>query len=578
MASPVYPVIGEATPHPSAARDIDVGKKEVMHAEVSPSVHSEPAQQRWVADLRGWIGLGPESGHRPPVYRHRSPPPPADADSVGSKIWTFFKFLGPGAIISVAYVDPDNYQTAIASGSSFQYRLLFMILVSNVIAIYVRYYQCPSRPLERLIRNCQSLCVKLGTVTGLDLAQLNHHYLPRWFELIIYVIAEASIIATDLGQVIGQAIALNILIPGLPLPAACVLSVVDTLLILLFYTPTGELRRIRAFEIFVSILVAAVFITLCVALSMVTAPVGQVFRGFVPSREVFVDTGLYEMCAILGGTLMPHALYVGTALPRSRLYDYDAKHSAILAPSSNTTAANPHDNSAASSASSLRPYRPSLRAIRSCLGYSIAELCVTLFVVAVFVNSALVIIAGTAFYDADGGGGGVEQEVSDDLYDLYDLFRTAVAPAAAVLFAVSLLFSGVSAGVVSTIAGQIVMEGALDLRLSPFLRRLLTRCVAIVPALVIALAVGKDGLSRALVACNYLLAIALVSITFPLIYYTGRSKYMGVPAEDGAATGTVDMKNHWLTAGIAWLLWLLVVVMDVATIVLVGLGITEPDG
>lgn len=238
-----------------------------------------------------------------PFYQTRSPPPP-EANTVKAKIWRFFKFLGPGAIISVAYVDPDNYQTTIAPGASFQYKLLFMVLVSNVIAIYIQV--CFPRPFPYTAsNNHQSLCVKLGTVTGLDLAQLNHKYLPRWIEFLIYVIAEASTITTDLGQVIGQAIALNILITSLPLPAACVLSVADTLLILLFYSPTGELRRIRAFEVFVSILVAAVFITLCVALSMVSAPAGPVFRGFLPSKELFVSTGLYEMCAILGGH--PHA-------------------------------------------------------------------------------------------------------------------------------------------------------------------------------------------------------------------------------------------------------------------------------
>ncbi|KAK4242159.1 natural resistance-associated macrophage protein-domain-containing protein [Achaetomium macrosporum] len=535
----------------AAAADTESEKKDILHAEVSPSIHSERTKRRWLVGLQFWPGLRPENDLRPPVYQNRAPPPPAESDSVWSKIGTFFKLLGPGAIISVAYVDPDNYQTAIASGASFQYKLLFMVLVSNAIAIYI-----------------QSLCVKLGTVTGMDLAQLNHRYLPRWLELIIYVIAEASIIATDLGQVIGQAIALNILIPGLPLPAACVISVADTLLILLFYTPAGELRRVRVFEVFVALLVGAVFITLCVALSFVSAPVGPVFRGYLPSREVFVNTGLYEMCATLGGTLMPHALYVGTALSRARLYDYDAKHSPGVVPSPS------------SSTSSLSTYRPSLRAIRSCLRYSIAELSVTLFVVAVFVNSALLIIAGAAFYSPSPSPD--SEEVSDDLYDLYTLFSTAVSPAAAVLFAVSLLFSGVSAGVVSTIAGQIVMEGALDLRISPFLRRLVTRCVAIVPALVIALAVGRDGLSKALVACNYLLGIALIPITFPLIWYTGRGKCMRVPVDgdgDGAmATGVVDMRNNWLTAGVAWLLWLLVVVMDVATVVLVGLGITEADG
>ena len=401
---------------------------------------------------------------------------------------------------------------------------------------------------------------------------MNHRWLPRWLELSIYVVAEAAIIATDLGMVIGTAIALNILIPALPLPWACVISVAETLLILLFYTHTGEMRRIRIFEVFVAALVIVVFATICVALSMVSAEVGPVFRGYVPSRDIFVDTGLYASCAILGGTLMPHALYVGTALSRSRLEQYDAKH-ALVPPAAVAVAA-----AAGSSTDSLLPaYRPSLRAIRACLGYSIAELSFTLFTVAVFVNSALIIIAGAAFYRP-----GAEDEVSDDLYDLYRLFNETVSPAAGVMFALSLLFSGISAGIVSTMAGQIVMEGALQIRVAPFLRRLITRCVAIVPALIIAVSVGQEGLSKAMVACNYLLAIALIPITFPIIWYTCRSRYMLVPAEEGTATtgagAMVDMKNNVVTAGVGWLLWVLVVVMDVATVVLVGLGITEDSG
>jgi metal iron transporter len=398
----------------------------------------------------------------------------------------------------------------------------------------------------------------------MDLAQMNHRYLPRWIELCVYVIAEACIICTDLGQVIGTAIALNMLIPQIPLPAGCVISVAETLLILFFYNDRGELRRIRLFEIFVSILVLTIFIVICVALSMVSAPAGEVFRGYVPSREIFVGTGLYESCAILGGTLMPHAFYVGTALSRARLFDFDAKHN--LSP----------QTTPASSTESF--YRPSLRAIKACLGYSIAELAFTLFTVAIFVNSALLIISGAAFYDpyagddTDDDGG---PKISGDLYDMFNLFTETIAPAAGILFAVSLLFSGISAGIVGTMAGQIIMEGALNIRLSPFLRRLITRCVAIIPALIIAASLGQEGLSQALVAGNYILAVGLIFITFPVVWYTCFSKYMQVPTEDG--TGTVDMKNNWPTATAAWIIWLLVVVMDVATIVLVGLGLAEDD-
>lgn len=535
-----------------ANNNFEPDMKKATTTQATPSVYSEDTQRPWVAGLRTWFGLRPNRHSPPPVYQPRAPPSD-EPSSIGSKIWKFLKFLGPGAVISVAYVDPDNYQTAISAGSEFQYKLLFMVLVSNLIAIYI-----------------QSLCVKLGTVTGMDLAQMNRRWLPRWLDLSIYVVAEASIIATDLGQVIGTAIALNILIPKLPLPAACVISVVETLLVLLFYTDTGELRRVRIFEAFVSVLVVVVFVTICIALSMVdhsSTTTREILRGYVPSREIFVDTGLYASCAILGGTLMPHALYVGTSLSRARLYDYDSKRSL---PST--------QSSPRSSQESLATYRPSLRAIKSCLGYSIAELTFTLFTVAIFVNSALLVIAGSAFYVPEDLQS-EESEISEDLYALYYLFRDSIAPAAGIMFAVSLLFSGISAGIVSTMSGQIIMEGALDIRLSPFLRRLVTRCVAIIPALVIALAVGKEGLSKALVACNYLLAIALIPITFPIVWYTCRKKYMMVPTDtEGGETGMVDMKNNLLTASVAWLLWLLVVVMDVATVVLVGLGITKDEG
>ncbi|KAK3952202.1 natural resistance-associated macrophage protein-domain-containing protein [Pseudoneurospora amorphoporcata] len=551
-------------PGTSTANNYEQDEKKVSTAQVSPSVYSQETQRLWVAGLRTWFGLRPNRHSPPPVYQPRPPPSCSEPASIGSKICNFFKFLGPGAVISVAYVDPDNYQTAISAGAEFQYKLLFMVLVSNLIAIYI-----------------QSLCVKLGTVTGMDLAQMNRRWLPRWLDLSLYVVAEASIIATDLGQVIGTAIALNILIPKLPLAAACVISVVETLLVLLFYTDTGELRRVRILEAFVSVLVMVVFVTICIALSMVDHSTGttrEILRGYVPSRDIFVDTGLYASCAILGGTLMPHALYVGTSLSRARLYHYDAKRSL---PSGSSTRQS-QSSSPSSSHETLQTYRPSLRAIKSCLGYSVAELTFTLFTVAIFVNSALLVIAGSAFYTKNAPEEEEEREISEDLYSLYALFRTSIAPAAGIMFAVSLLFSGISAGIVSTMSGQIIMEGALDIRLNPFLRRLITRCVAIVPALVIALAVGKEGLSKALLTCNYLLAIALIPITFPVVWYTCRGKYMMVPAEDGddggAETGMVDMKNNLATASVAWLLWVLVVVMDVATVVLVGLGITKDEG
>jgi metal iron transporter len=390
----------------------------------------------------------------------------------------------------------------------------------------------------------------------MDLAQMNNRHLPRWLELVIYAIAEACIICTDISQVVGTAFAWNLLIPKIPLAGACVLTAAETLLILLFYSPTGELRRIRVFEIFVGALVITVFVTICVALAQISAPAGPVFRGFVPSRDIFVSQGLYTSCAIIGGTLMPHALYVGSAVARPRLLEYDIKFQVTTFKDAN--------QETTPNSSVDRFYRPSLRAIQSCLKYSAWELVLTIFIVAVFVNSALVIIAGSAFYG---------QDDFSDLYSLYDLFQAQISNGVAVVFAVSLLFSGISAGVVATMAGQTVMEGAWKIRLHPFWRRLITRCVAIIPALIICASNGETGMANALVACNYVLAIGLVFISMPLVWYVTHSKYMQVPNDDG--TGSVDMRSSVVGTTFAWFIWAVVIFMDIATIVLLALGLAD---
>jgi metal iron transporter len=407
-------------------------------------------------------------------------------------------------------------------------------------------------------RRLQYLALKLGTVTGLDLAQMNNKHLPRWLELIVYFVAEACIICTDISQVVGTAFAWSLLIPQLPLVWACVLTAADTLLILLFYSPTGQLRRIRIFEVFVAGLVIAVFITVCIALSQVSAPPGPVFKGFLPSREIFVSQGLYTSCAILGGALMPHALYVGSSVARPRLLAYDVKYQITT-----FQAANAKDPGAGGSSESL--YRPSLRAIRSCLSYSTWELTLTIFIVAIFVNSALIIVSGATFYNSDAD--------FDDLYSLYALFQDSISDVAATIFAVSLLFSGVSAGIVATMAGQTVMEAAWQIRVHPFWRRLITRSVAIIPALIICTADGEYGMAQALVACNYVLAIGLIFVTLPLVWYVTHERYMLVPNDNG--TNMVSFRNSVIGIGLAWFIWVVVVFMDVATIVLLGLGLND---
>ncbi|MCJ1417408.1 hypothetical protein MMC32_003752 [Xylographa parallela] len=475
-------------------------------------------------------------------------------------VWKFGKFIGPGALISVAYIDPDNYQTAISAGAIFQYKLLFIVLVSNLIAIYL-----------------QALSVKLGSVTGMDLAQMNRAHLPRWMNLALYVLAEASIICTDIGQVIGTAIAINILIPQIPLVAGCALSIADTLFILLFYRPDGSMKALRAFELFVAAFVLGVFICFCIELSLISKTyVGPIFDGFLPSATIVQSQGLYQSCAILGGTLMPHTIYLGSGLVQARMRDFDVK-------------SNRYRESPSSSASSaISMYRPSMSAIKSCMSYSIAELVITLAVIAIFVNSAILIVAA----------GSLTPDAGDaDLPGMYALFVSSISQAAGTIFALALLFSGISAGIIATMAGQLVCEGALNWRMSPFLRRLVTRSIAILPGIVIAGALGQTGLAAALNGCNVVLSIVLIFITAPLVWYTSRHKYMTVaidadhrveplaaaevPDANGDAEqrnpaielGTKSFANNWATTIVALLIWFLVTFMNVATIVFLGLGV-----
>lgn len=279
---------------------------------------------------------------------------------------------------------------------------------------------------------------------------------------------------------------------------------------------------------------------------------------------------------------MPHSLYLGSGIVQARLIEHDTKVGLYIpsVPSSNTQ---------------KQFYQPSLSAINSCLKYSIAELAISLFTFALFVNSAILIVAGASLSKV--------ADASDaDLFGIYDLLSSSISKAAGTIFALALLLSGISAGIVCTIAGQMVSEGALNWTLPPWIRRLITRSISITPSIIIAGAVGKDGLSAALNGSQVALSIVLPIVSAPLIYFTCRNKYMTVRCpERQAGTGMsnsqrtltlersvhdveqespalaagntdVQMKNHWVTAVIAVLIWLVITVMNVANLVLLGKG------
>jgi metal iron transporter len=395
----------------------------------------------------------------------------------------------------------------------------------------------------------QYLVLKLGSVTGLTLAEMNHKYLPRWMELGVYAVSEICCICTDISQVIGTAFAWNLLIPKLSLDVACVITLFDTLIILAFYSNTGNLRSIRYFEMFVASLVLVIFICVATMLGQVSPPAMPTWDGFVPSRELFVGDGLFTSLAMIGGMMMPHALYVGSSIGRPRLLEYDSKYH-ITTYNQDTA---PHNVF----------YRPSVRAIKSTLSYATWDLCLCMFVVGMLVNCGLTIVSAAAF--------GAQEDFSD-LYSLYELFVHNVNQLTATLFAVALLFSGISAGIVSTMAGQTVMEGAFQIRVNPFTRRLITRCVAIVPAFTVAVSVGASGLADALAVCNYILSIGLIFISLPVVVYVTSDKYMQVPDDEG--TGMVSFKLGRASAVVAWFIWGVVIALDLATVVLLGMGLS----
>lgn len=272
---------------------------------------------------------------------------------------------------------------------------------------------------------------------------------------------------------------------------------------------------------------------------------------------------------------MPHSLYLGSGIVQARLREYDV-------------AAGNVTPSVSTSSSDKEPYFPSLPAINFCLKYSIAELSISLFTFALFVNSAILITAGASLYS-------LENAAAADLFGIYSLLSSSIAPAAGTIFALALLLSGISAGIVCTIAGQMVSEGALNWTLAPWLRRLITRSISITPSIIIAGAVGREGLSAALNGTQVALSVVLPFVSAPLIYFTCRNKYMTVRSpvlevDDGedALNGSmrmdgvleartreeesVKMRNHWVTTVLAVLVWIVITVMNVANLVLLGLG------
>ncbi|KAF9961430.1 hypothetical protein BGZ72_003687 [Mortierella alpina] len=424
----------------------------------------------------------------------------------------FMGFVGPGYIVSVGYMDPGNWATDLAGGSQFGYMLLFVILLSNLMAVVL-----------------QGLAVKLGVVSGLDLAQACRKFTPKYINWILYVLAELAIIACDLAEVIGSAIALNLLFK-IPLHWGVVITAADVLIILLAFRDDQSVKSRRMFEALVILLVTSVGV--CFTMEIVySQPVAKdVFKGFLPSTEILTNKeALYLAIGIIGATVMPHNLYLHSSIVKLRTRRELNDLASSQASMSSTSDLMNVDQRQAMLDEDKTVVSEKHSTIRRTLRYTFWDSTVAL-TFALYVNSAILIVSAATFKYK-------HPELSNteiaDFFDAFKLLSQYLGSAAGYVFAVALLMAGQSSTLTATLAGQIIMEGFLGQSyLKPWVRRLFTRCLAIIPALIIVMVKGQNGLSELLLASQVALSIQLPFAVIPLVIFTSMSRCMNIPVTD----------------------------------------------
>ncbi len=407
----------------------------------------------------------------------------------GGGFWRkLLAFAGPGFLVAVGYMDPGNWATDIAGGSKFNFALLSVIMLSNLMAILL-----------------QALAVKLGVVTGRDLAQACRDHFSPPVSFVLWILCEVAIAACDLAEVIGTAIALNLLF-GIPLVWGVCITVLDVMLIL-----TLQQRGFRYIEAFIISLL--VIIGGCFLLELIFAKPdwNQVALGFIPKTEIITNPEmLYIAIGILGATVMPHNLYLHSAIVQTRSFDLTpkGKKEAIFFATLDSTVA---------------------------------------LVFALFNNAAILILAASTFYTA----GRTDVAEIEEAYKL--LSPMLGVGIASTLFAVALLASGQNSTITGTLAGQIVMEGFLQIRLPPWLRRLITRLIAIIPALIVTVLYGQKGTTQLLVLSQVILSMQLSFAVVPLVMFTSDKRKMGefvnprwLQALAWLVAGCIALLNGWL--------------------------------
>ena len=427
-------------------------------------------------------------------------------------------FMGPAYLVSVGYMDPGNWATDIAGGSAFGYRLIWVLLMSNVMALLL-----------------QSLSARLGIVRQLDLAQASRASYPRAINYVLYGLAEIAIAATDLAEILGMAIGLQLLI-GLPLLWGVTLTVADTFLFLLLQRL--GMRKMEAFIIALISIIGGAFV---VEMFLAKPDLGALAVGFIPTLPN--EAALYIAIGIIGATVMPHNLYLHSALVQTRKFASDAP------------------------------------ALRKAIRYNFIDSAIALNL-AFFVNAAILVLAAAAFHR---NGLFDIAEIQDAHKLLENLLGTELAP---ILFAVALIAAGQSSTITGTLAGQIVMEGYLHIRLKPWLRRLLTRLLAVIPAFLVILIFGEEETGPMLIFSQVLLSLQLGFAIIPLIHFVSDKATMGefaigTPLKVASWLITLIIVglniqlvytevSGWLVAAGegAWILWVTVVPVVVAAMAL----------
>jgi manganese transport protein len=373
-------------------------------------------------------------------------------------------FVGPAYLVSVGYMDPGNWATDIAGGSAFGYRLIWVLFISNLIALLL-----------------QSLSARLGIVRGLDLAQASKNAYPRLVNFCLYILAQIAIIACDLAEIIGMAIGLQLLF-HLPLIWGVSLTITDTILMLFLMN-----RGMRKLEIFIMSMIFIIGLSYLIEMFIVGPDVLGIAKGFIPGNLFKGDKVSHEMLyiaiGIIGATVMPHNLYLHSSLVQTRKINRTDE------------------------------------GIKAAIKFNLFDTTIALNL-AFFVNAAILILAASAFFK----NGYFEVAEIQDAFKLLEHIFGALAPT---LFAIALIASGQSSTITGTLAGQIIMEGHINLRIEPWLRRLLTRLLAIIPAVFTIIYFGESGLGSLIILSQVVLSLQLGFAVIPLIHFTSDRKRMG---------------------------------------------------